>query len=167
MAKTVPADGVRFLADCMLGRLCKWLRIIGYDAEYCPAQGRDTGAIAARALAEGRIVLTRDTVFGKMPKGPRCCILREQHWRKQLFRVKKELNLEFRESALFSRCLLCNRPLAEVAADHITPEEIPPAVRESNTRYYFCSACNRHFWRGGHVTVTIEALRDLQGGTHK
>jgi len=167
MARPLTVETARFLADSMLGRLCKWLRIIGYDAEYCPAQGRDAKALAARALSEGRILLTRDTGFEKMDGGPRVCILREQHWREQLFRVKKELNLEFRESSIFSRCLLCNRPLTEVAAEHIRPEEIPAAVRESNTRYYFCHACNRHFWRGGHMTVTIEALRELQGGTHK
>src|SRR5262249_60775337 len=48
----------RFLADCNVGRLARWLRVLGYDAAYEPAL--PDAQVVARALAERRILLTRD-----------------------------------------------------------------------------------------------------------
>ncbi len=48
-----------FVADCMLGRLAKWLKILGFDVLYfSKAEDRDLVEIARR---EGRVLLTRDT----------------------------------------------------------------------------------------------------------
>src|SRR5262249_60698368 len=48
----------RFLADCNVGRLARWLRVLGYDAAYEPAL--PDAQVVARALAERRVLLTRD-----------------------------------------------------------------------------------------------------------
>src|SRR4030088_148665 len=48
----------RFLADSNVGRLARWLRAYGYDAAY--AAHVDDRQLIARALAEDRVLLTRD-----------------------------------------------------------------------------------------------------------
>ena len=50
---------MKFMADVMLGRLAKWLRILGYDTAYI-RNIRDTELIRL-SLAEFRMILTRDT----------------------------------------------------------------------------------------------------------
>ena len=49
---------VRFLADCNVGRLARWLRALGYDASY-HARIEDA-ALVREAAAENRVLLTRD-----------------------------------------------------------------------------------------------------------
>ncbi len=63
-AKDIPPTSAaeltpRLLVDAMLGRLAKWLRLAGYDAEYW-RDGPDE-ALMARAQAEGRLIVTRDS----------------------------------------------------------------------------------------------------------
>ena len=60
------------LADAMLGRLARWLRLIGYDTVY--AQGWSDHRVAARARAEARIVLTRDRELARR-RGVRCLLI--------------------------------------------------------------------------------------------
>src|SRR5512142_2931119 len=56
-------DGMKFFADAMLGKLAKWLRILGCDVEYRPRIGDDELIFAARS--SGRLILTRDTLLAQ------------------------------------------------------------------------------------------------------
>lgn len=47
------------IADAMLGRLAKWLRMLGFDVEY--AAGVDDEELVARVEESGRVLVTRDT----------------------------------------------------------------------------------------------------------
>jgi hypothetical protein len=49
----------RFLVDSMMGRLLRWLRVLGVDT-LLREEGESVGEILARSQAEGRILLTRD-----------------------------------------------------------------------------------------------------------
>ncbi|MFH0913937.1 MAG: DUF5615 family PIN-like protein, partial [Chloroflexota bacterium] len=52
-------DSPKFLVDQNVGKLARWLRMMGYDATFFT--GDDDSEMVSRALKEGRIVLTRDT----------------------------------------------------------------------------------------------------------
>ena len=73
-----------FLADAMLGRLAKWMRLLGFDTLYA-GQASDH-QIAALARAEGRIVLTRDRELARR-KGIRCLLVDSQVLEEQLLQV--------------------------------------------------------------------------------
>ena len=81
-----------FVADCMLGRLAKWLRILGFDVLYFPkAEDRELAAIARR---EGRILLTRDSgLIEKTAKRPNRLFVRSDNWEDQVAQVLDELEL--------------------------------------------------------------------------
>src|SRR5215207_8725140 len=53
-----PVHSPHFLADAMLGRLARWLRVMGFDTAYDPAL--TDPALVALARRDGRVLLTRD-----------------------------------------------------------------------------------------------------------
>lgn len=55
---------MRFIADVMLGRLARWLRLMGYDVLY--GDFEDDDIIAS---AKGRTVLTRDRGLARKADG--------------------------------------------------------------------------------------------------
>ena len=49
----------KFIVDHNVGKLTKWLRLMGYDALFF--NGGDDSGLIAITLAKSRIILTRDT----------------------------------------------------------------------------------------------------------
>jgi hypothetical protein len=52
-----------FMVDINVGRLARWLRLMGYDARLFG--GPDDNQMVRAALADGRVLLTRDTQIMK------------------------------------------------------------------------------------------------------
>ena len=102
------ARSPRFLADCNVGRLARWLRALGYDAEYHSKIG--DAQLVALAQASGRVLLTRDldlTHRRAVASGAvRAILLRGDRVEDQVRQVADELGLTA-ERAL-TRCLECN-----------------------------------------------------------
>jgi uncharacterized protein len=151
---------VRFLADCNVGRLARWLRVLGYDAEYEPRL--PDSQVVARALAEGRVLLTRDVDMTRrrvVAGGTvRAVLLRDDRVEEQLRQVVDELGLA--PGPALSRCLECNvalepRPKSAVAA------LLPPYVRATQERFSQCPGCARVYWPGTHWTRMRERIAAL------
>ncbi|MFQ5881769.1 MAG: Mut7-C RNAse domain-containing protein [Candidatus Methylomirabilales bacterium] len=150
---------VRFIADSMLGKLAKWLRILGYDTLYF-RDGED-GRLLAVARREGRILLTRDT---RLIRRRRLCsmlfIHHDRVW-DQLRQVAAELRLKMGER-LGSRCLRCNRSLAPLAKDQAAGR-VPAYVFRHHEVFFHCGGCGRIFWAGTHLRQMEETVRTLCG----
>jgi uncharacterized protein with PIN domain len=150
----------RFLADCNVGRLARWLRALGYDTAYEAHVG--DAELVRRALAEERVLLTRDLdltqrrviASGQLP----AVLLKHDHVEDQLRQVAAELGLDARQA--LTRCLECNLEL-----EPRTPAEValavPPYVRATQDRYSQCPRCARVYWAGTHWARMREALAGL------
>ena len=143
------SDRVRFLADSNVGRLARWLRVLGYDAAFEPRLS--DGLLVFRALREGRVLLTRDVELTRrrlITTGRvRAVLLAHDQVQDQLHQVRRELDLDD-ESAL-SRCLECNVPL-EPRAPAAVANRVPPYVRATQERFSECPRCARVYWPGTH-----------------
>ncbi len=151
---------MRFAADCNVGKLARWLRVLGYDAVYHP---RIADAELVRlALAEGRVVLTRDrdltrrrvVVSGLL----RAVLLEDDQVRLQLRQVVRELQL--RPDRALSRCLECNLEL-ELREPAEVADRVPPYVRATQSSYSECPGCGRIYWAGTHWRRMHEVLAGL------
>ena len=131
----------------MLGRLARWLRVLGFDTAYDAAL--DDPELVARAEAEDRVLLTRDRRLLRELRPTAALEIRSDVPLEQLRQVVEVLALA-PPGALFTRCLLCNDVLADVPdaeRNTLLPErarDLPGAVRR-------CPRCGRVYWHGSHA----------------
>lgn len=134
----------RFVADVMLGKLARWLRILGYDTLYDSQAGDHE--LVRRARAEDRILLTRDRDLSRR-RGVRCVFVDDEDVEAQLVQVVHELALS--TAGAFSRCVVCNGVLESVDKKDIC-HRVPPYVYRTQERFSQCARCQRVFWPATH-----------------
>lgn len=138
---------MRFLADEMLGRLVRWLRLLGHDAAYA-RDAKDT-EILARARAEGRILLTRDVQLAQRAAAdPGSLLVQSRVPREQLAEISAAFAGGFADASPLSRCSVCNVALVDASRDEV---DVPPAVAAAHDAFRRCPACGRAYWEGTHV----------------
>jgi len=144
----------RFLADAMLGRLARWLRVLGYDTAYDAAA--PDPELVRRTAEEGRVLLTRDRHLLRELRPARALELQRDAPLEQLAEVIEALRLS-PPAELFTRCLLCNVPLSEVPAEE-QASLVPVASRGLPGPIRRCAECGRVYWPGSHVRRMRQAL---------
>ena len=152
-------DGRTFVADAMLGRLAKSLRMLGYDVLYRPdIEDRDLRLVAVR---DGRIVLTRDREVAESALPIEVVTIDSDDPREQLRRAVRDLGLSV-EEGLFTRCLVCNEPVVDVERSEVEGQ-VPPYVYETQEHFVRCPRCGRIYWPATHVARAREWLRAVLG----
>ena len=143
----------------MLGRLVKWLRIIGEDVTYGPHL-TGYGLIRA-ARAENRLILTRDRRL-KQKQPPAFIFIESDHYRDQLRQVARECGLQLGNKS-FTRCLKCNAVIQPTAKEGLE-SAVPPYVFSSQQIFFSCPACHRIYWSATHHVRMLAELRNLGFG---
>lgn len=140
----------------MLGRLAKWLRILGYDTKY--VAGISDSELLSIAESEGRIILTRDTLLVRRKRCRNYFFVRSDHWREQLRQVYLEAGLTC--DSLLTICPVCNHPLRGVEKYSLKPL-VPPYVFETQDKFSKCEHCLRIYWSATHVENICDELRGM------
>jgi len=150
---------MKFAADKMLGRLTRWLRVIGQDVTYGPHLSGY--GLIREARREGRLILTRDRgLTRKNP--PDYLLIQSDQFREQLKQVVQACRLEpFKEA--FTRCVECNTVLQPVPKEAVR-ERVPPYVFSNQERFSFCLRCRRIYWPATHQQKMVEQLKALGFG---
>jgi uncharacterized protein with PIN domain len=146
----------RVLVDAMCGRLAKWLRLLGYDAEYW-RDGSDE-ALIAHAQAEGRLIVTRDGPLAGR-RGVRALRICAEDLAGQIAEARAGLG---GAPQPFTRCSECNGallPLAHAAARGL----VPPYVWHTQQAFQRCDRCGRIYWKGTHWPALRERLAPEEG----
>ena len=147
----------RFLADRMLGRLVKWLRILGYDTAYLP-QLSPQGLIR-EGRQQGRIILTRDTRVLRQKDAPQVVFIHHDLFRDQIKQVMAICQLD-PLTRLFTRCGECNALLAEVKKEEVY-NRVPEYVWQTQTEFHQCPGCRRLYWGATHREHVMAELQQM------
>lgn len=143
---------LKLLADGMLGRLAKWLRLQGYDTAY-DNEASDP-QLARRARAEGRVLLTRDHELATR-RGLRTLLIHSENLEEQLQEVRRALGPP--PEPPLTRCAVCNATLDRVSPAEVA-DRVPPFVLRTQTSFHRCTGCERVYWPGSHVQKMEELL---------
>jgi uncharacterized protein with PIN domain len=147
----------KFIADCHLGRVAKYLRILGYDTLYF-THIEDSDLIRM-ANEEGRIILTRDRELSER-KHARAFLLRATDTPTQLKTILEHFGLskEIKEN---SRCTVCNTPLESVDKAEVI-DRLPEGVKKHFEFFERCPNCNRIYWHGDHYRNMVSLLDSIE-----
>ncbi len=150
------AEELKFAADRMLGRLVKWLRVIGQDVIYGPHL-TGYGLIRA-ARRENRLILTRDRGL-KHKQPPEFIFIESDRYAEQLLQVIEQCRLR-PLGKLFTRCLVCNAPLQPKAKESVKAM-VPPYVFSTEEKFSWCAECRRVYWPATHHRKILEQLAQI------
>ena len=135
------------MADAMLGKLARWLRLLGFDSAYEPDIA--DGDLVRRALGEQRIILTCDRALPEEWWVPAILVLEPVRPLEQLRRTVEAFDLA-RRIRLLTRCSRCNTLLVSATRDEARGH-VPPRVLDAAEHLQRCPGCDRFYWSGSHV----------------
>jgi uncharacterized protein len=144
-----------FVIDTMLGRLAKWLRVMGHDTHY--QSSYKTNEIES-LLKKGRILLTRNRALKDSLKPS--ILIDSDKVQDQLMEIKENGLLPPTSKNWFKRCIRCNIPLQSA---HIRDAQgrIPEYIISQNIEgIQHCPSCNRYFWPGSHRLRMLNQLNE-------
>jgi uncharacterized protein len=149
----------RFVADRMIGRLARMLRLLGYDTFYQPEL--KPAALAEIARRESRIILTRGDTRLRFPGATNIFSVKSEYPPEQLREVVAEFSLDTK-SGLWTRCTACNGDITPAAKDEIK-DLVKPKVYEFYSEFFRCAGCGRVYWHGSHVERILKNLSLVLG----
>ena len=151
-----------FIVDKTLGKLVKWLRILGYDTVYWRSD--DLRGLLRRAQEEGRALITKDTKLYQGKGSLKALLIQEDNPFLQLQEVVHLFELPVTEDMLFSRCLTCNTPLEDVAPEEVKGE-VPDYIYHTHQEFSRCPLCRKVYWAGTHYGHMARVVKRLQEKT--
>ena len=153
-------EGVKFIADRMLGTLTRYLRFMGYDTLSANSleegDTREDTALLGIARAEGRILLTRDRELAK--RGGEAAVYVEGDDAMAQIRLLLSLGL-VTPAVLMDRCSLCNTRLRPATGAEIAGADYAPGDRAS-IEFFVCPVCRKLYWMGSHGKNLMTRLRE-------
>ncbi len=151
---------MRFVVDVMLGRLAKWLRLLGYDTVYTDIANLSS---LQTYLYQGFIVITRRRNWpqhlGKeISYSSSVLILSSNDSFEQLSEVINKLSLRPLPERFCSRCIRCNSIL-EIKTKEEVIGKVPEYIWHTHQIFKQCPTCKRIYWSGTHPQRALEYLK--------
>lgn len=146
---------MKFLTDETLGRLTKWLRLLGFDTELY--RGPADRAFLRKAAAEGRIALSRRRDLSTRQYSGQLIIICSDRIEEQLRELINRHGLQLDSGIFFQFCTECNKP-PEMISRQKAAGLVPVYVFETEKDFRRCSGCGKIFWAGTHHERALSFL---------
>jgi uncharacterized protein with PIN domain len=154
-----PLREIRFVLDVHLGKLARWLRLVGFDALY--RSDLEDSNIAVLAAREHRVVLTRDVGLLQRKAITHGYWVRAGDPDLQIVEVLRRFQLEH-SLRPFQRCLECNGCIKRVDKADVW-DRLETKTRQFYDVFYRCANCQKVYWEGSHYTRMLAKLKRVIG----
>jgi len=150
---------LKFVLDVHLGKLAKYLRMLGFDTLY--RNDNDDKEIVRISLEEHRVILSRDIGLLKVKSVSHAYFIRNQYPKDQLTEVLNHFDL-YKAINPFNRCIKCNGHLDSVEKETII-QQLEPLTKKYFNEFFRCNHCQSIFWKGSHFDHMTSFIREIQG----
>ncbi len=146
----------KIIADSMLGKLARYLRLSGYDVLYMRCKDEK---IIREAEKLSRVIITRDReLFEKArKKGLNAIYIKAQEIEDQISELIKK-GFKFHKTPIEARCPICNSNVIPIEKENVK-NKVPERVYNYVEEFWICENCGKIYWFGGHwesIKKTIE-----------
>jgi len=153
-----PLRELKFVIDANLGKLTKYVRMLGFDSLYDNRFSDDE--IMRISSKENRIILTRDMGILKHNRVTRGYFLRSTDPKEQLRELIRRFDL-LSSIRPFTRCMNCNGVLLEISKASARSEVKEDTYRNFSS-FFRCPKCHKVYWKGSHFDRMLEMVEGLQ-----
>lgn len=153
----VSTDDICFTAETTLGKLAKWLRILGFDTVY---QAGVSGDGLPDPAGKNRILLTRTKRVRDRSTDHKLVFINSNDPYEQVREVLQALGIGAADTRPFSRCTRCNILTRQVDKDAVR-SRVPDYVWETNSTFQICSRCRRIYWPGSHIQRSYDIIKQF------
>ncbi|MDD4182420.1 MAG: Mut7-C RNAse domain-containing protein [Candidatus Omnitrophica bacterium] len=149
---------MKFIVTKELGKLARWLRLIGFDTVYYDKESK--GTLIIQALRDDRIIITRTKEkIDDLQK--KTIIVTNDYVKEQLKEVIEKAKLKIEEEKMFSRCTLCNCVLVAACKEEIKTF-VPERVYGQQTVFKKCETCGKVYWQGSHLEKVRKVMAEIK-----
>lgn len=139
-------ENPKFILDVHLGKLAKYMRIMGFDTLYRTDYSDDE--ILKISIQEERVILTRDLGILRNGLAKQGYFIRSTNPKQQLIEVMDTYSLHDKANP-FSRCSVCNG-LVEVVSKEQVLDQLKPCTIKYYKDFFRCHNCGQIYWEGSH-----------------
>jgi len=145
----------------MLGKLTRWLRMLGHDVEYTGSM--DDKELIQKVKKENRILLTRDLELYQhtIAKGAEAFLIESPNQTANLATLAKRFGFKLKINVKVSRCPKCNTRIKPASKTDVI-KKIPPTTSSYYNEFWECPKCQQIYWRGAHWVRIEKTLKEAR-----
>ncbi len=149
---------LKFIADGMLGKLTRWLRMLGQDVEY--SNNMEDSQLLTIAKEDDRTLLTRDFELYQraVSRGITAFYFEGQTCEEKLAELAQRFNIPLKIDMVSSRCPKCNSVVKPISMDEVA-EKIEKNTLDHYKEFWQCPKCGQVYWQGAHWDKIRNTLR--------
>jgi len=152
---------LKFVTDGMLGKLTRWLRMLGHDVEYTGSM--DDKELIRKAKKDSRILLTRDVELYKqaIARGADAFLIENPNQTADLANLARRFKFKLEVDVKVSRCPKCNSKIKAVSKASVA-DKVPSTTSSSYDEFWQCQSCAQVYWRGTHWKRIDKTLKEAK-----
>ena len=154
---------MKFITDGMLGKLTRWLRMLGHDVEY--AGSLEDDKLIKASKNEHRILLTRDLELYRraVAHGVEALFIESLNEAEKLAKLAKRFGFKLEINPSVSRCPKCNTRIKPIPKEEVM-DKVPKSTFTFYDEFWICPNCGKVYWQGAHwrrIKKTLEEARRI------
>jgi uncharacterized protein with PIN domain len=153
---------LKFITDGMLGKLTRWLRILGHNVNY--SNKLNDSQLITIAKKEGRVLLTRDLELYQQAaaKSVNAFYIDGKTEAEKLAKLAQRFNIKLEADLTISRCPKCNTRVIPVPREEVA-DKVKKTTYSHYEEFWKCPKCGQVYWQGAHWTrirKTLETAKE-------